>query len=104
MFRDTHCLSGGPRFNKKVHCKLQSHYFGFCFPFPKTLMFKSFSGIFLRKLHFSILKSAFSNGWSKSIFQFDFRSGDKKSGHLDYPLQSYGPKQVIKNHGDDFIF
>ena len=29
---------------------------------------------------------------------FDFRSGAKKSGHLDYPLQSYGPKQVIKNH------
>ena len=25
---------------------------------------------------------------------FDFRSGAKKSGHLDYPLQSYGPKQV----------
>ena len=25
---------------------------------------------------------------------FDFRSGAKKSGHLDYPLQSYGPKFV----------
>ena len=44
-------------------------------------------------------------GWSKSIvlenkvaINFDFRSGAKKSGHLDYPLQSYGPKQVIKNH------
>ena len=23
--------------------------------------------------------------------------GAKKSGHLDYPLQSYGPKQVIKS-------
>ena len=62
-------------------------------------MFKSFSGIFLRKLHFSILKSAFSNGWSKSIvlenkvaINFDFRSGAKKSGHLDYPLQSNDPK------------
>ena len=40
-----------------------------------------------------------SNGWSKSIvlenkvaINFDFRSGAKKSGHLDYPLQSYGPK------------
>ena len=35
------------------------------------------------------------NGWSKSIvlenkvaINFDFRSGAKKSGHLDYPLQS----------------
>merc|ERR1712110_404269 len=42
-----------------------------------------------------------SNGWSKSIvlenkvaMNFDFRSGAKKSGHLNYPLQSYGPKQV----------
>ena len=42
-----------------------------------------------------------SNGWSKSIvlenkvaINFDFRSGAKKSGHLDYPLQSYGPKFV----------
>ena len=41
------------------------------------------------------------HGWSKSIvlenkvaINFDFRSGAKKSGHLDYPLQSYGPKQV----------
>ena len=25
---------------------------------------------------------------------FDFRSGAKESGHLDYPLQSYGPKFV----------
>ena len=39
--------------------------------------------------------------WSKSIvlenkvaINFDFRSGAKKSGHLDYPLQSYGPKIV----------
>ena len=44
-------------------------------------------------------------GWSKSIvlenevaINFDFRSGAKKTGHMDYPLQSYGPKQVIKNH------
>ena len=42
-----------------------------------------------------------SNGWSKSIvlekkvaINFDFGSGAKQSGHLDYPLQSYGPKQV----------
>ena len=41
------------------------------------------------------------NGWSKSIvlenkvvINFDFRSGAKKSGHLDYPLQSYGPKVI----------
>ena len=41
------------------------------------------------------------NGWSKSIFlenkvviNFDFRSGAKKSGHLDYPFKSYGPKFV----------
>ena len=41
------------------------------------------------------------NGWSKSIvlenkvaINFDFRSGAKKSGHLDYPLQRYGPKIV----------
>ena len=45
-----------------------------------------------------------SNGWSKSIvlenkvaINFDFRSGAKKSGHLDYPLQSYGPKVNIAN-------
>ena len=38
------------------------------------------------------------NGWSKSlllenkvVINFDFRSGAKKSGHLDYPFQSYGP-------------
>ena len=37
------------------------------------------------------------NGWSKSIvlenkvvFNFDFRNGAKKLGHLDHPLQSYG--------------
>ena len=57
----------------------------------------------LRKLHFSIFLPFFTkkrwNGWSKSIvlenkvaINFDFRSGAKKSGHLDYPLQSYGPK------------
>ena len=41
------------------------------------------------------------NGWSKSlllenkvVINFDFRSGAKKSGHLDYPLQSYGPKVI----------
>ena len=41
------------------------------------------------------------NGWSKSLFlehkvviNFDVRSGAKKSGHLDYPLQSYGPKVI----------
>ena len=42
-----------------------------------------------------------SNGWSKSIvlenkvaINFDFRSGAKKSGHLDYPFQSYGQKVI----------
>ena len=43
-----------------------------------------------------------NNDWSKSFFflenkvviDFDFRSGTKKSGHLDYPLQSYGPKVI----------
>ena len=61
------------------------------------------------------------NGWSKSIFlenkvviNFDFRSGTKKSGHLDYPFKSYGPKFVSmhktcgevgvqkKSHGHNF--
>ena len=61
------------------------------------------------------------NGWSKSIFlknkvviNFDFRSGAKKSGHLDYPFKSYGPKFVSmhktcgevgvkkKSHGHNF--
>ena len=39
--------------------------------------------------------------WSKSIvlenmvvINFDFRSGAKKSGHLDFPLQSYGPNNT----------
>ena len=63
------------------------------------------------------------NGWSKSIFlenkvviNFDFRSGAKKSGHLDYPFKSYGPKFVSmhktcgevgvqkKSHGYNFQF
>ena len=46
-------------------------------------------------------KSANKNGLSKSIvlenkvvINFDFRSGAKKSGHLDYPFQSYGPKVI----------
>merc|ERR1712016_522631 len=41
------------------------------------------------------------NGWSKSIFlenkvaiNFDFFITFLFSGHLDYPFQSYGPKQV----------
>ena len=61
------------------------------------------------------------NGWSKSIvlenkvvINFDFRSGAKKSGHLDYPFKSYGPKFVSmhktcgevgvqkKSHGHNF--
>ena len=64
-----------------------------------------------------------SNGWSKSIvpenkvaINFDFRSGAKKSGHLDYPFKSYGPKFVSmhetcgevgvkkKSHGYNFQF
>jgi len=28
---------------------------------------------------------------NKVVINFDFRSGAKKSGHLDYPFQSYGP-------------
>ena len=28
------------------------------------------------------------------VINFDFRSGAKKSGHLDYPFQSYGPKVI----------
>ena len=31
---------------------------------------------------------------NKVVINFDFRSGAKKSGHLDYPFKSYGPKQV----------
>ena len=31
---------------------------------------------------------------NKVVINFDFRSGAKDSGHLDYPLQSYGPKSV----------
>ena len=45
---------------------------------------------------------------------FDFGSGAKKSGHLDYPFKSYGPKFVSmhktcgevgvkkKSHGHNF--
>ena len=63
------------------------------------------------------------NGWSKSIFlenkvvrNFDCRRGAKKSGHLDYPFKSYGPKFVSmhktcgevgvkkKSHGYNFQF
>ena len=61
------------------------------------------------------------NGWSKSIvlenkvvINFDCRRGAKKSGHLDYPFKSYGPKFVSmhktcgevgvqkKSHGHNF--
>ena len=61
------------------------------------------------------------NGWSKSFFlenkvviNFDCRRGAKKSGHLDYPFKSYGPKFVSmhktcgevgvqkKSHGHNF--
>ena len=31
---------------------------------------------------------------NKVVINFDFRSGAKKSGHLDYPFKSYGPKFV----------
>ena len=50
---------------------------------------------------YPVLVKSLGNGWSKSIvleskvvINFDFRSGAKKSGHLDYPFQSYGPKFV----------
>ena len=48
------------------------------------------------------------------VINFDFRSGAKKSGHLDYPFKSYGPKFVSmhktcgevgvkkKSHGHNF--
>ena len=71
------CQESPHKFSKSGHCRI------------------------LRKLHFSILKSAFLNGWSKSIFlenkvamNFDFLSKFLFSGHLDYPFKSYGPKQV----------
>ena len=64
----------------------------------------------LRKLHFSILKKRIFKRLVKIDFlenkvaiNFDFMGGAKKSGHLDYPFKSYGPKQVIKNHGDDLF-
>ena len=31
---------------------------------------------------------------NKVVINFDFRSGAKKSSHLDYPFKSYGPKFV----------
>ena len=31
---------------------------------------------------------------NKVVINFDFRSGAKKSGHLDYPFKSYGPQFV----------
>ena len=51
---------------------------------------------------------------NKVVINFDFRSGAKKSGHLDYPFKSYGPKFVSmhktcgevgvkkKSHGHNF--
>ena len=51
---------------------------------------------------------------NKVFINFDFRSGAKKSGHLDYPFKSYGPKFVSmhktcgevgvkkKSHGHNF--
>ena len=44
-----HCLSGEPRFKKKFH--IQIKFFCHCFggPFPKMSIFKTSSGIFLRK-------------------------------------------------------
>ena len=46
------------------------------------------------------------------VINFDFRREAKKSGHLDYPLQSYGPKVITppkkrrkkKRHGYNFSF
>ena len=64
---------------------------------PTSLISHWFSVEMVQKLR----KRKRWNGWSKSIvlenkvvINFDFRSGAKKSGHLDYPLQSYGPKFV----------
>ena len=50
---------------------------------------------------------------NKVVINFDFRSGAKKSGHLDYSFKSYGPKFVNmhktcgevllkKTHGHNF--
>ena len=53
---------------------------------------------------------------NKVVINFDFRSGAKKSGHLDYPFKSYDPKFVSmhktcgevgvkkKSHGYNFQF
>ena len=53
---------------------------------------------------------------NKVVINFDFRSGAKKSGHLDYPFKSYGSKFVNmhktcgevgvkkKSHGYNFQF
>ena len=40
------------------------------------------------------------------VINFDFRREAKKSGHLDYPLQSYGPKVITppkKEAGSDSL-
>ena len=51
---------------------------------------------------------------NKVVINFDCRRGAKKSGHLDYPFKSYGPKFVSmhktcgevgvkkKSHGHNF--
>ena len=53
---------------------------------------------------------------NKVVINFDCRRGAKKSGHLDYPFKSYGPKFVSmhktcgevgvkkKSHGYNFQF
>ena len=48
-----------------------------------------------RKVHKLILRKYESIVLENKVaINFDFRSGAKKSGHLDYPLQSYGPKVI----------
>ena len=63
-----HCLSGVPRFNKKVQAQIQCFYFGFCFPFPKTLMFKSFSRIFEKIAFFHFKKAHFQTVGQNQLF------------------------------------
>ena len=48
-----------------------------------------------RKVHKLILRKYESIVLENKVaINFDFRSGAKKSGHLDYPVQSYGPKVI----------
>ena len=58
--------------------------------------FEKIAFFHFKKAHFQTV------GQNKVSINFDFRSGAKKSGHLDYPFKSYGPKQVrlISTHSN----